>query len=74
MANNQADITQAIAKAAAEATKAAVQAMAVAMSENSPGVTSEPVDTGPKQGGPYWYSPHLTGEQQTNTKKSKTLG
>ena len=50
MVNNQTDITQATAQAAVEATKAEVQTMAVAVSESSPGVRSEPVSTGTKLG------------------------
>ena len=64
MANNQANITQAISKAA-------VQAMAVATSESSPGIRSETVSTGSKLGVFTLKQPTFDLEQQLNTWNSK---
>ena len=50
MANNQADITQAIAQVVVETTKAVEQA--TAMSDSSLGGRNEMVSMGPKPGGP----------------------
>ena len=50
--NNQADLMQTITQAVVETLKAAVQAMAVDVSESSLVIRSEPVSTGLKLGRP----------------------
>ena len=66
-------LNKAITHAAAETMKAAVQTMAVAMSEGSSGARSEPISIIPKLGGPGLKQPCSTGKQQTNTFNSKAL-
>ena len=57
MANNQADGTKAIAKAALEATPITLQVMTAAGSDSSSGVRNMPVSTEPELGRPTLKQP-----------------